>query len=168
METAGYLSFISPPGAGWQLLWGYHTHSGDNCCSMDFKQTWNRVSKFMALSCPMFCNIPPKVERIIESTLVWFCGLDLSGPCFLFLQGPALAQEDPEPQYPAVLVLLSGQSGKWPKHRDALSHQNFMNLRKKTSISQPLMLQISQRVSANRNEPKDPILFKAKYVFACT
>lgn len=41
LEEAGlaYLGFVPPPGAGRQLLRGDHTHDGNDCCSVDFKQT---------------------------------------------------------------------------------------------------------------------------------
>jgi len=67
--TCVYLSFIPPPSVGWQLLWGYHTHNGNNCCSMDFKQTWNRELKNL-------WSWDHRDGRDVESTLVWFYGLD--------------------------------------------------------------------------------------------
>lgn len=71
-----YLSLIPPSGAGWQLFWGDHTHNGNNRCSMDFKQTWNRVLAVMALSGPTFYYTPQSWQRWLESTSGWVYGLD--------------------------------------------------------------------------------------------
>lgn len=71
-----YLSLIPPSGAGWQLFGGDHTHNGNHRCSMDFKQTWNRVLAVMALSGPTFYYIPQSWQRWLESTSGWFYGLD--------------------------------------------------------------------------------------------
>ena len=67
-----YLGLIPPSGAGRQLFGGNHTHNGNNRCSMDFKQAWNRVLAVMALSGPTFYYTPQSWQRWLESTWGWF------------------------------------------------------------------------------------------------
>lgn len=95
-----YLSLIPPSGAGWQLFWGDHTHNGNNRCSMDFKQTWNRVLAVMALSGPTFYYTPQSWQRWLESTSGGSMDWIMSKPCFLSLQLSALAHKPRTPIIP--------------------------------------------------------------------
>lgn len=52
----------------WLTAFRDHTHNGNNRCSMDFKQAWNRVLAVMALSGPTFYYTPQSWQRWLEST----------------------------------------------------------------------------------------------------
>lgn len=174
-----YLSFIPPPSAGWQLLWGYHTHSGKNCCSMDFKQTWNR--QFQPLwphLVPLSIHTTEMAETIrIHSGVILWAGLCLRF-VFYLCNCLHLTRRSPEPHptpsssdTSVKITSLLSSGGRWQRQREAVwakphepkkkIKQYFPNSNTSLNSSKHLKSDGGTK-SANRNEPRRPNSVKSQ------